>query len=385
MKRRAAAGWASAFLSAALTVPACGSHASQPAPPVDAESDGAHGAGPIVVDRTMLASITVEPIAERDMTSVLTIAGKVQFDEDRLARVLVPLGGQVVDLHVKVGDPVKKGETLCAIRSREAAAAVAEHIESHKDLDLAEKTAVMTEDLFQHEAASKIALQQAQNDLAKARSRVTRTEDALRVFGLDPEADFSTFTGRVPIVAPIGGVVIDRKVTEGQFVQADSTPIVSVADLSTVWVMGDLFERDLPLASIGQSATITTTAYGAETFQGRVNYISDAIDPATRTAKVRVSVANPGARLKPEMFAAISLEATGHRRVMTIPAAAVFVEDGRSYVYTEIDRGTFVRRAVDVAAGEGSERRVLGGLRAGERIVVDGALLLRQREEKRAG
>ena len=179
---------------------------------VDASSDKAtldqprSGDGGVAVDERMLASIKVEPVAERDTTSVLAIAGKVQFDEDRLARVLVPLAGQVIDLRVKVGDIVRRGAPLLTINSRDAAIAVAEHVESHKDLELAEKTAAMTEDLFQHEAASRIALQQAQSDLSKARSRVARTEEALRVIGLSNESDFSTFNGRVPVLAPI-----DRK------------------------------------------------------------------------------------------------------------------------------------------------------------------------------
>src|SRR5206468_2336680 len=148
------------------------------------------------------------------------------------------------------------------------------------------------QDLFEHEAASKIALQQAQNDLAKARARAARTEEALRVLGLAGQDDLARVDGRLPIVSPIAGAVFERKVTEGQFVQSDSTPILTVANLDAVWVVGDLFERDLRLVGAGQAATITTSAYPGDRFQGRVNYISPAIDPSTRTAKVRVSVAN---------------------------------------------------------------------------------------------
>src|SRR5712691_8048185 len=225
------------------------------------------------------------------------------------------------------------GSSLCAIASREAAAIVGEHIEGRKDLELAEKNAAMTQDLFEHEAASRMALQQAQNDLAKARARVARTEEALRMLGLvghDELPPVDAVRGRVPIVSPIAGVVIERKVTEGQFVQSDSTPILTVGNLDTVWVIGDLFERDLRLVSVGQTASITTAAYPGDRFQGRVNYISPAIDPATRTAKVRVSVDNPRGRLKPEMFAAIDLHVDAHERALTVPTAAIFTETGSS-------------------------------------------------------
>jgi RND family efflux transporter MFP subunit len=155
--------------------------------------------------------------------------------------------------------------------------------------------------------------------------------------------------------------------------------------LSQVWVFGDVFERDLHAVSIGQTASITAAAYPGERFEGRVNYISDAIDPATRTAKVRVTVANGGGRLKPEMFATVSLDVASHERVTMVPSGAVFTEGGRTYVYVEAGSGRFSRRAVDVAAGEGPLRLVRSGLRAGERVVVDGAVLLRQEESRRAG
>jgi cobalt-zinc-cadmium efflux system membrane fusion protein len=329
--------------------------------------------GPIdlVVDDSALKSITVETLAERPVSRTLTVAGKVQFDEDRLARILAPLNGQVVDLRLKVGDAVQKGQTLCAINSRDATAAIGEHIESHKDLELAEKTTSMTQDLFEHQAASKIALQQAQNDLAKAKSRVARNEEALRVLGLKTEGDIDRFDGRVPVVSPIRGLVIERHVTDGQFVQSDSMPMIVIADLSTVWVVGDVFERDLSLVMNSDSTVITTTAFPGEQFTGHVNYISDVIDPATRTAKIRVSVPNPHGRLKVEMFASIALDVGNATPVLTVPPRAIFVDNGRRWVYVATAPGHFVRRAAE-------------GLRPGDRVVTDGGLLLREEEEKKA-
>ncbi|HYM23086.1 MAG TPA: efflux RND transporter periplasmic adaptor subunit [Vicinamibacterales bacterium] len=377
--------------SAALAaLAACGPR-SEAAPQSEQPAASAGAPGTVTVDDKMRAAITVATVTARESAGQLSLAGRVQFDEDRIARVLAPVAGQVVDLHVKVGDRVSKGQVLCAIASRDAASAVAEYVESQKDLELAEKTATMTEDLYQHEAASRIALQQAQNDLAKARSRVARTTEALRVLGLRADGTGARSDGRVPILAPIAGAVIERKVTEGQFEQADATPMITVADASVVWVVGDVFERDLHLVSIGQSVSITATAYPGETFRGRIDYISDSIDPATRSAKIRVSVPNPGGRLKPEMFAAIAVDVVARgesQAVTTIPASAVFVEDGRSYVYAEIGARTFARRVIQVSPAEGSGdsvRRVLDGLKAGDRIVVSGALLLRQQEDKRAG
>jgi cobalt-zinc-cadmium efflux system membrane fusion protein len=351
----------------------------------DAAPAAASSGTDLTVDATALRSIAIETVGEHPVPRTLAVAGKVQFDEDRLAHVLAPLAGQVVDLRAKVGDVVHKGQVLCALNSRDATAVVGEHTESHKDLELAEKTAAMTQDLFDHQAASRIALQQAQSDLAKAKARVTRNEQALRLLGLQSEADIDRFDGRILVVSPIGGSIIERHVTDGQFVQADSMPIIAVADVSTVWVMGDVFERDLHLVNTGDEATITTTAYPGERFTGRVNYVSDVIDPMTRTAKVRVSVPNPRSRLKPEMFASIVLGVGASGPALTVPASAVFTENGRSWVYVTTQSGHFTRRSIEVDQDEGADRRVLNGLRSGDRVVTGGALLLREEELKRAG
>jgi len=137
--------------------------------------------------------------------------------------------------------------------------------------------------------------------------------------------------------------------------------------------------------TVGQVATVTTTAYPGERFRGRVEYISEVIDPATRTAKVRISAPNRNRRLKPEMFASIALGVGEGERVLTVPSGALFTQDGRTWAYVSTEPGRFVRRAIEIVQEEGTEPRVLTGLRAGDRVVIDGALLLRQEEEKRAG
>jgi len=359
-----------AILSALLAAGACGTPAATDATQTSAAAKPSDGPADLAMDDDALRSIKVEPLVERPVSRTLQVPGKVQFDEDRVAHLLAPLSGQIVNLRAKVGDAVQKGEPLFAINSREAASAVGEHAESHKDLELAEKTSAMTEDLFNHQAASRIALQQAQSDLAKARSRVARNEQALRLLGLNSEADIDRFDGRVPVASPLRGVVIERRITDGEFVQSDSMPLMTIADLSTVWVIGDVFEKDLHLVSVGDPAAITTTAYPGETFAGRVSYVSDVIDPMTRTAKIRVAVPNARGRLKAEMFSSIALDVSDPAPILDVPPKAVFVEGGRRWVYVATTVGHFRRRAVD-------------DLHAGDRVVVDGGLLLREEEGKR--
>ena len=381
--------WKATLLAATVGLGACQARSNgalaageEDPPPPPRPAAGVERA--VVVADAKLSDIRVDEVRERERPGTLLTSGKVQFDEGRVGRVLVPLAGPILELNAQVGDLVTKGRTLCVVQSREAALAVGEHIESHRDLELAEKTAAMTQDLFDHQAASKIALQQALNDAAKARSRVARHEEALRALGLHDEDINTQTSGRVPVVSPLTGSVIERRVIEGQLVQADGNPIFIIADLSSMWVVGDIFERDLQAVAIGDTATITTTAYPGEPFTGRVTYISAVIDPATRTAKVRLSVPNPSGRLKPEMFASIAFRARAHDKVLTVPSRAAFTEDGRTWVYIAEGQGRFIRRAVEIAQEAGDERRVLSGLRVGEHVVVDGVLLVRQEEQRGA-
>ena len=187
----------------------------------------------------------------------LSGTGKVQFNEDRTVRILAPLPGQVVDFHLRVGDPIEKDQLLFSIKSREVASLVTDYLESQRDLDLAQKTYNMNKDLFEHQAASRISFQQAESDLAKANTNVARGEEALRVLGIDPKEAVKDggLRSLVPVRSPMAGTLIERNLTPGQFVQADSTALLTIADLSTVWVLVDVFERDIHLVQVGSKST----------------------------------------------------------------------------------------------------------------------------------
>jgi membrane fusion protein, heavy metal efflux system len=339
-------------------------------------------AGVVELPPESLMHIKVDETRGTDAPQALTATGKVQFAEDRIARILPPVSGQVQQLRVQVGDPVHAGEILFMLNSRDVAAAFAEHISAHRDLDLAQKTFAMTQDLFDHQAASRMSLQQAENDVAKQTARLQQDEQVLRVLGVDmPEStDQSAIAPRVPLRTPISGVVTERTVTDGQFVDTQAQPLLTIADLSTVWVLADVFERNLRDISLGQRADVTTTAYPDERFMARIAQIGNVVDPETHTVGVRFLVSNPNARLKPGMFAAASLYLPPSSSALTVPATAVFMEDGKSYSYVQTGDRTFMRREISTAPDGGNRVRVMAGLRAGDRIVTDGVLLLRQEE-----
>jgi membrane fusion protein, heavy metal efflux system len=339
--------------------------------------------GLVRLDDSQLAQVRIEELSTNAPASTIKATGTIEFDADRTAKLLPPVSGQVQNLAVNVGDRVRKGDVLFVLNSREAAAAVADHVASHKDLELAEKTFAMTKDLFEHQAASRIALEQSESELAKARSKVMQTEENLQVLGLDPhanESDAMRVQARIPVRTPIAGTVIERTVTNGQFVGSETSPLVTVADLSSVWVQGDIFERDLRHIAIGQRADVIASAYPTDRFSAQVSRIASVVDAQTRTAKVRFLVANPGERLKPGMFASISLYLSDATTALTLPAKAVFVENGRAFAYVQTGPGEFARREVETVASGSDRVRVVRGVQAGDRVVSDGVLLLRQLE-----
>jgi cobalt-zinc-cadmium efflux system membrane fusion protein len=364
-----------------IAIAGCGGNA--PTADVSAAAREVHAPvnGGVHLTAAQLARVHIERLSADASGGAIKATGTIEFNADRMAKILPPVSGQVQDLAVNVGDTVRKSDVLFVLSSREVAAAMADHLSSHKDLELAEKTHAMTEDLFEHQAASRIALQQSESELAKARSKVTQTEEVLEVLGLDPDAEETPARPpRIPVRTPIAGTVIERSVTNGQFVGPDTAPILTVADLANVWVQADIFERDLHYISIGQKADVTTTAFPADRFSAQLSLIGSVVDPLTRTAKVRFLVANPGLHLKPGMFAAISLYLPDATESLTVPATAVFVENGQTFAYVQSGPQDFVRRPVETVPSRSGRVCIVLGAGAGDHVIADGVLLLRQLE-----
>jgi cobalt-zinc-cadmium efflux system membrane fusion protein len=330
------------------------------------------------VDASMASTLKVAPVVQHAIARELPASGRVQCDDARIARLAALVPGQVRGLRVSIGDEVHQGDVVFSLNSRDAALAIEDRVDATRDVDLAAKTLAMNKDLFEHKAVSRIVLDQSQTDYDKARARLERTETALSAFGLGAEANSAV----IPVASPLAGTVLERHISEGQFVQADSAPLIVVADLSSVWVMADVFERDLSSLHTGDAATVTTAAYPNEEFHARITHIGDAVDPATRAVPVRLVVANPQGRLKPEMFATIRVDIGATEPALTLPSSAILTEGDHDFVYVEIKPGVFARKPVEVSVEAGDERRVKGGLTAGDRVVTTGALLLRGQEDR---
>ncbi len=351
-------------------------------PAATEEKTSAGGMAVLKVDGEMLHNLKIEQVHEENRQVVLSATGKLQFNEDEVARIIAPVNGQVQQLAVKVGSEVRKGDRLFFLNSRDAAAAMTDYLEESKDLELALKSQRMAKDLFDHQAGSRMAVDQAQRDVEKAKVRVARTEEALHILGVNPMTE-GKLDPRIPILSPRLGTVIERSVTEGQFVQPEHDPLVVISDLSTLWALADVFEHEMRHVRVGQRAQLTTSAYPDRVFNAQVSYIAQVIDSDTRTVKVRFTVANPTRNLKPEMFASVKLFLNESEKCVLVPATSIFAIGEKSYVFKKAGASEFVRAEVKAEGADGGRMRVLSGVGPGEEIVSSGALLLRQMEARK--
>ena len=230
-------------------------------------------------------------------------------------------------------------------------------MQAQREQALAEKSYVMTKDLFEHQAAARVALQQAEGDSRSPRHRPSapKRRCASSVWSPPKSSPPTACARSSPVRAPISGSVIERGVTPGQFVQGDNTPLLTIVDMSTVWVLMDVFETDVHLIRLGERVEVTAAAYPDRHFSAAVDRINDKVDPETRTLKVRLLVSNPGLLLKPEMFITAAVVVSEKTAALTVPAKALFTEGDRSYAFVAVDDRHFERRLV-VASADGAAR-----------------------------
>jgi cobalt-zinc-cadmium efflux system membrane fusion protein len=332
--------------------------------------------------RTLLVTAAQYPAEE------LIAPGKVEANPNRISRVLVPVPGRVRHVAAGLGDAVSEGQVLLTMESAEAGAAFAvqtqaqAHLrQSRAALSKAEKDLARVRDLYEHRASALKEVTGAENDLTQAQASVDEAEAELQSaryriegLGLKPESP----TREVAVRAPISGKVLEISVAPGEYRNDTNAPLMTIVDLSTVWITSEVPENALRLITTGERIQIELAAYPDEVFEGRVRRIADTLDPQTRTVKVQAELDNRAGRLRPEMFGRIR-HSHGTRSVVAVPETAVLEGSGSRTVLVERGPGRFA--SVPVKTGEVRKGvvPVLEGLKAGDRVVVDGAILLRSR------
>ncbi len=319
--------------------------------------------------------ITTAPVRVRPLPDFLEIAARIQPDPTRVVRVFAPVSGRLISVEVRPGDRVRKGQTLAVLESSEISAARADYQKAQADAELKEQALRRASLLYEHQVLPEKDYQQARADAEIATAELERAREHLRILNVDP----NNSSDQIRMTALRDGVVLDIGAAPGEFSKSldAPAPLCTLADLSTVWAVGDVYEKDLTGLKVGLPATVVVNAYPREKWTGRVAAISNTVDPATRTLKVRIVLPNPGLRLKPEMFASIRL-LRSTRPGIGVPASSIVREGAASYVFVERAAGHFERRPVTLGRTfDNAEVEVSAGLKPGEIVVVEGALLLR--------
>jgi membrane fusion protein, heavy metal efflux system len=317
--------------------------------------------------------LDIAQIENRSISRNLTLPAVVEADPARTAKVLPPVAGRVTELKVQLGARVTAGDVLAVIESSDLAQAVSDLEKARSALKLTKQT---LDRLLNLEKTSAIAVkdrEQAQSDYAQAVSEFERAQSRLQAIGapIDPKGN----PRLLAIKAPITGSVIDLQMAPGAFLNDPTSPVMTIADLSTIWVTANVPEKDTALVAKDQSAEVVFTAYPDEVFKGTVLFVSDVLDPDTRRTKVRIAFANPGVRLKPNMFANVTFVAAA-RPMPVVPTRALVLRNESDQVFVEVEPWVFEARPIDVAFQQGDDAIVARGLKAGERVVVKGGVLL---------
>ncbi|MTV37040.1 efflux RND transporter periplasmic adaptor subunit [Duganella radicis] len=317
-------------------------------------------------------SLAVSTIDEQSIAAPFTLPALVEADPGRLVKVAPPLAGRIVSLNKQLGDTVQAGEVLFTIDAADMAQAGADHAKAQAALSLAQRNLQRQQEMAQSELAAKRDVEQAQGDYDSAAAEAVRA--AARLAQLGARGGTGSSGSRIAVRAPIAGRVVELAAAAGAWWNDASAPLMTVADLSRVFISASAQEKDLAQLYVGQQASIKLDAW-PQPLTGQVRYIGEMLDPDTRTIKVRLPFDNRDGRLKPGMFAEATLLARPHQGLL-VPMSAVIQSGFTSRTFVEVKPWQFVPRDLQLGAQIGEQVEVLAGLKPGERIVTkDGVLL----------
>jgi cobalt-zinc-cadmium efflux system membrane fusion protein len=332
------------------------------------------------VPQDQASHIQVVSVEKFSLARVLRLTGSVAYNAFKTTPVFTAIGGPVQEILVAPGQSVQASQPLLTVSSPDYSMARSAYIKARSAFQLSDKNYQRSLDLYEHKAIAERDLQQAESDRAQAQADLSSSEDALRVLGLtDLEAVLKNppkMTSQIPLLAPVAGVITERLVGPGQLLQAGATQCFTISDMSTVWVLVNVYQSDLAYVHIGDTVEIATDSY-PEKFHGKISYIAPALDPNTRTLQARIVTENPSGRLKKDMYVAASVAAGVTRDALSVPDAAVLHDtENQPFVYLQVEANKFARRPVTAGGSSNGRTLIAGGLKEGDRVVGDGSLFL---------
>src|SRR5678815_3962257 len=359
--------------------------------PAPAQENGTkHSAGEVrlvrlPLDEVTRSGVTVEPVGRTAFRTYRTFPGVVRPNENALANITTLVRGRVVEVHADLGQMVEPKQLLAVLHSGDLGLAQSAYLKARARRHVAEQAYQRAEYLYKEKVIGQAEAQRREGEMISVRAETQEAREGLRLLGMEDKEirtleQTQKIRSQIPIVAPFAGRVIGRDLTKGELV--DSThKLFVVADLSTVWVVGNVAEKDISYlhratVSPNEPVEIHVPAYPDEVFNGTVTYVGDVLDTATRTMGVRLTVANPTGRLKPEMFATIRV-LSEPADALVIPEAAVQRDRDRTFVFVQKEAGVFEARTIRVGNKNETVAEVLEGVKEGETVVREGAFILK--------
>lgn len=361
----------------ALTV-ACGTPAPEPAAP---KSDRTRPANPleITAGKTLLDRLKVGEVGAATVGASQVVAARIEVDQTRVARVGSPVMGRITQLAVQQGQAVRKGDLLALLNSTGLSDAQLGFLKALSARQVAQRGVDRAVVLIKADVIGTAELQRREADLAQATAELDAARDQLEILGMSEDAIADLEKTRhinsvSRIIAPMDGTVLNRMLTVGQVIQPADT-VFEVADLSSLWLQADVPEHSAGRLRIGEQLEAHVAALPDVSIQGALSFVSATVNPETRTVQVRMNLANPNGKFKPAMLATVTLKDQPERHEV-VPATAVIREGDAEYVFMQVDEDTFLLRQVTLGEEFNGQRVVKGGLRAGEKILVEGAFHL---------
>src|SRR5574343_1744089 len=336
------------------------------------------------------AQLKVADVASRPIAETLRVAGNIEFDEQRLARIGATITGRVTSVDAILGQEVKKGQMLAQLNSSELSTQQLAYLKARAQLEVNRRNVERAQSLFKADVISAAELQRRESEFQISTAETRAAADQLRLLGVSPGAlDRLSRQGAIdsvtPVIASINGVVVERKLAQGQVVQPADV-LFTVADLSRLWAVAQVPEQQVAQVRVGQTVNIEVPALGNEKLSGRLIYVGQTIDPETRTVLVRTELDNREGRLKPAMLASMLIQTKPQERLV-VPASAVVRENDEDHVFVQEGDGAYRLLKVKLGPSQDGLRIVQSGLKGGEKLVVEGAFHLnneRNRKEMEA-
>jgi cobalt-zinc-cadmium efflux system membrane fusion protein len=325
-----------------------------------------------------IAHLQIYPVVKASLERTLRLPGAVAYNSFHTVPVISQVGGPVSRVMVVPGEHVRTGQPLLYVSSPDFSISRSVYIKARDAFQLADRVYKRDQDLLAHRAIAQADLDQAESARAQAQADLQSSEQTLRVLGItDPDKlATSAPSPEVPLLAPLGGEIVERLCSQGQLLQAGASQCFTLSDMSTVWVLINIYQNDLAQVRVGDEATINNESYPG-VVRGKIEYIAPSLDPTTRTVQARIESNNPGERLKKDMYVTALLRAGVIRNALLIPDTAVLRDsENMPYVYLQTGNNQFARRMVTIGESQGGKTQIERGLEAGDKIVGDGSLFL---------